>query len=176
MTLAPKSYMGRIFLTPVKFSPEQGPQFWVNIGFNTAGNQIFPEWCVQMEGAVSKPDYDALMKDLKEYFDAEAGSPASVIAQNFGLNCGCLFAHFESGMNAVLARHAPRFPGGIIIERKDEEMSKPVANVPQEQSVDQYGNGLFATVGKSRRWPPVGYNLILQVPREKAAETSMTAF
>ena len=33
-----KVFMGRVFLSLVKFSPEQGTQFWVNIGWNTAEN------------------------------------------------------------------------------------------------------------------------------------------
>ena len=36
--IAPVGYMGRIFLAPVKFSTAL-PQFWVNIGHSTAGNQ-----------------------------------------------------------------------------------------------------------------------------------------
>jgi hypothetical protein len=171
-----KENMGRIFMSPVKFSPEQGPQFWVNIGWNTAGNQIFPEWVEQMEGAqVSKDDYDAMMKGLKEYFDSEA--PGTAYMQISELVCAgaCVFAKFESGMHAVLARHTHRFSGGIVVSRNDQ--SRRVPNVPQEQSIDQYGNGLSGTTGDengcfqtSPVWPPVGYNIILHVPREMGAE------
>ena len=170
LTMAAQGYMGRIFLSPVNVSPEQGPQFWVNIGFNTAGNQIFPEWVEQMEGAqVSKDDYDAMMKDLKEYFDNGAPPMACMLSSMLVCACVCVVAHFESGMNAVLAQHTHRFSGGVVIERKD--MSKPVANVPQEQAIDQYGKGLTSTGrGRSHMWPPLGYNLILQVPREMGAE------
>jgi hypothetical protein len=58
-----KDFMGRIFMCPEDFTPsDQGPQFWVNIGFNTHGNQIFPQWVAEMESAASKADYDVLMK------------------------------------------------------------------------------------------------------------------
>ena len=174
-TMVMKDYMGRIFISPVKFSPEQGPQFWVNIGFMSAENQTFPEWVEQMEGAqVSKDDYDAMMKDLKEYFESEA--PTIPYYMGSMLLCACFFVvmNFESGMRAVLARHAHRFPAGVVIERKDAPSL--VAQIPQEQAIDQYGVKLSGTVttqqGKTRRhqhghvWPPVGYNVILQVPRE----------
>jgi len=180
-----KANMGRIFMSPVNVSPEQGPQFWVNIGWNTAGNQILPEWVEQMEGAqVSKDDYDAMMKDLKEYFDSEAPGTAYMLISELVCACTCVVAKFESGMHAVLARHTHRFPGGIVVSRNDQ--SRPVANVPQEQAIDQYGNGLsesfrelfqnetmvgeYGHIQTSHMWPPVGYNLILQVPREMGAE------
>ena len=131
---------------------------------------MFPEWCVEMEGAVSKADYDAFMSDLKEYFDTNAGSFATSLASKLGLKCSCLFAQFESGMNATLARHAQRFPGGFVIKRILEEDMKAVASVPQEEAVDQYGKGLFSHVGKSRRcWPPQGYNVIMQATRDMGA-------
>jgi hypothetical protein len=121
-----------------------------------------------MEGAVSKPDYDALMHDLKDYFDKNAGSCPTVFAKYGGLECFCLFAQFDSGMNAVLARHTHRFRGGIAIKRITDVEMKAVANVPQEKAVDQYGNGLM--IGRSRRcWPPLGYNVIIQVTREMGA-------
>ena len=174
-----KEYMGRIVLSPVKFSPEQGPQFWVNIGFMSAEGHSFPEWIEQMEGAqVSEGDYDAMMKDLKEYFESEAPTVPYYLGSM--LLCACFFVvmNFESGMRAVLARHAHRFPGGVVIQRKDD--TSIVAQIPQEQAIDQYGVKLSGTVvtqnGKTRHrqhghvWPPIGYNVILQVPQEMGAE------
>jgi hypothetical protein len=127
---------------------------------------------------VSKDDYDAMMKDLKEYFEREA--PTIPDYYRSMLLCGCfkVVEDFESGMRDVLARHAHRFPGGVVIQRMDAHSL--VAKIPQEQAIDQYGVKLSGTVttqhGKTRRhqdgpvWPPVGYNVILQVSREMGAE------
>ena len=57
-----KSYMGRIFLTPEKFTPAEGAQFWINFGFFYKGDQNFPSWLPGMEGTASKENYDALMQ------------------------------------------------------------------------------------------------------------------
>ena len=57
-----KYYMGRVFLTPEKFTPAEGAQFWINFGFFFKGTQSFPSWLPGMEGTVSKEDYDALMQ------------------------------------------------------------------------------------------------------------------
>ena len=73
---------------------------------------------------------------------------------------------FESGMNAVLARHTHRFPGGIVIHRKDSYTL--TADVPQEQAIDQYSKELIADITVSTGedssstssyhvWPPIGY-------------------
>lgn len=170
-----KEFMGRIFLCPERFSPpDQGPQFWVNIGFNTHGNQIFPAWVAEMESAASKDDYDAMIKDLKDYFDSSAPSMGCVMASLFCGACVCLVWNFERGMHAVAAQHTHRFRGGLIILRKD--MSMPVANVPGEQSKDQYGAAPVSSGrGRSKAmWPPLGYNVILQAPRERGAEVRAT--
>jgi hypothetical protein len=89
--------------------------------------------------------------------------------------CSCMFVvwKFERGMQKVVARHTHRFRGGLVVQRSD--MTKPCADVPQEQATDQYGSTPSRMVGTddvdSRRrrrvmWPPLGYNVILQVPRE----------
>ena len=135
--------------------------------------QIFPEWCIEMEGAVSKTDYDALMKDLKDHFDGHAGSVEDIVSRNTWLPDFCRFSRFESGMNAVLARHAQRFRGGIFIKRTTELDAQFVHEVPEEKAVDQYGKVLVSTLGKrgrgSREWPPVGYNVIMAVAQGMAA-------
>jgi len=177
----PKGFMGRIFLTPVKFSIAQGPQFWVNVGFQhwqvplpgddggyvAGSNYILPQWVDTMEAAVSKEAYDALMKDLKEHFDKDPSTLSVLYRYLPGLNgCApCAIDDFYSEMNAILARHAQRFPGGVGLVYK--ELSRHVANVPEEQTVDQYGKDLVDSYQPLKRtWPPLGYSVILQIPRE----------
>ena len=158
-------------MTAPKFTPEQGPQFFINFGFNTQGNQKFPEWVVALEGTASKADFDSLMKDLMEYCDSHAPSMGTVQLSSM-LCCSCFYlvAKFDSGLNKVLERHSHLT--GIAIERIDSPLI--VGDIPHEQAVDQYGNGRTTSSayrGRARPvWPPLGYNVILQVPRARSDE------
>ena len=126
---------------------------------------------VALEGTASKADFDALMTDLREYCDSHAPSMGTVQLSSMRCcACFCLVAKFDTGLNKVLERHSHL--AGIAIARVDSPM--PVAGVPHEQAVDQYGNGRTTSSayrGRARPvWPPLGYNVILQVPRARGDE------
>lgn len=174
----PTGFMGRIFLNPVQLSITQGPQFWVNVGYQhwqleisqreyyPGQNYILPQWVESMEVAVSKEAYDALMKDLKEHFDQSPSclSVAYRHCPDLHVCAPCAHDHFHLEMNAILARHAHRFPAGVGVGWA--ALSQTVGDVPGEQAVDQNGQELVHSWNpRVRTWPPLGYSIILQIPR-----------
>ena len=61
------SYMSRIYLAPRSVHPADGTELWINFGWNTKGNVMFPEWIPALNSVCSKDEYDRLAMRVRDY-------------------------------------------------------------------------------------------------------------
>ena len=176
--MANKDYMGRIYMKPLGQSRGQNAELYVNIGWNTSGNQTYPPYDPRLAAACTEAQYNDLINAYRDYIDSNAPPfPAMmccmICSMAFGIYCCCIPL-------CCLYAWAKRFTGSLqeVTKKKTDEWSCPVrlalmemgghvAQVPDQMAYDQYGQPLLVS-GKhghvNAAWPPLGYNLIIVMP------------
>ena len=165
--------MGRIYMKPLGQSRGQNAELYVNIGWNTSGNQIYPPYDPRLAAACTEAQYNDLINACKEYMDSNTVPfPAMMCCMICGIYCLCIPC-------CCIYAWAKGFTKGLkdIIDKKTDEWSYPVrlalmevgghvAQLPDQMAYDQYGQPLFVTGkhGMHAAWPPLGYNLIIVLP------------
>ena len=176
--MAMKHYMGRIYMKPLGQSRGQNAELYVNIGWNTSGNQTYPPYDPRLAAACTEAQYNDLINAYRDYMDSNAVPfPAMMCCMicsiALGVYCLCIPL-------CCLCAWAKGFTKGLkeITDKKTDEWSCPVrlalmevgghvAQVPDQMAYDQYGQPLLVS-GKhghvNAAWPPLGYNLIIVMP------------
>ena len=150
-----RRYMGKIFLAPMSQQPKSdGTTLYINIGFNSQGNQVFPAWIPALEPAVGKEAYDALMAKLKSYLDANG-------VDNCLMYTSCILAPLCIGLICcgIMAAQGSKITGDLKEMAEKEswvssliltQMASPQAQTPDFTAYDQYGAPLKALFGQSK--------------------------
>ena len=174
-----KKFMGRIMLAPNKVQPADGTLLYINFGWNTEGNQSYPEYLPALAPTVSKEDYNALMTQIKEYLDANGISMCLVTTGMVLAPCviGCFFcgmaAMKANQITADLKAKVAAAPGWSPVARLElSQVSTPQGNTPEFMAFDQYGSPVMGNFGGGKNrssypapaWPPLGYNIVVTVP------------
>lgn len=154
-------------------------EFWVNFGWNTTGNQRFPDWIKEFEPICSREQYDALVQNLKEYFSENSiGVCTSELSSTFFCFILPLILlrrralQIQKGIEAIVHSHKALIPNSEL----DFQAFEQSTTIPRNSiAVDQFGEVLQAPVGSgtygSRMhavWPPLGYNLIFRFSSDEA--------
>ena len=155
--------MGRVFLPPAPSA-----ELHVNIGWNTAGNQEYPEWMPLFGEAISKANYDRLIAKIKAHLEANA-IPMWLVCCGCGVcpvpGLCCLYMK-ASSITKELQKISDEFDGARV------ELFQ--ATSPSGlQAYDQYGQPPMKMFGGNKHhagtmkpaWPPLGYNIILKAPK-----------
>lgn len=169
----PTTYMGRIFLLPKDHLSSSNPeQIWINVGWNTDRNRLFPSYLQVFSSFLSQFQYDALMKDLKEYMDRNA---LNFCAATCALSCFILVFPL-----LIVYLRAKKYTRGLqrLLEQRKKELgiTVPIRLVLTQAThtkliqpiTDQYFKPLLLFSEEepqgSPMWPPLGYNFIIDVP------------
>lgn len=178
------SNKGRVFLAP----PPKN-ELWVNIGWNVEGSQLYPEWVPQMEGAISKDDYDFMIARVKQCMDDNNMEEAAVWCCVFFVPIvGCCFMSARGHrITGHLKRICKDFPNARLeLHHATNHVASPN---PEHQAYDQFGkrlerssvhvhvHGGGPTTGDvvcEALWPPKGYNIILTLPRHSNVRQTWT--
>jgi len=180
-----KEFYGKIFLAPPTGNvPVQHTELWINFGWNTKGNQLFPEYQLFLAPVCSNERYDALMREIKAYLDANgidlccvnctvaccmAGCPCIVWPCFWALKCQ---ADKITAKLSELVDDA-KIGGPVPPRLQLVQATSPGADVPSHKAYDHFGQpcmGRFETSGKqvstysAPTWPPRGYSIIVTVP------------
>jgi len=160
-----KTFMGRVFLPPPPSS-----ELHVNIGWNTAGHQAYPEWMPVFGEAISKPDYESLIAKIKTHLEANAIPMWQVACGTCPPTClvgGACYLYLKaSAITKELGKIGEEFNGARV------ELARQTfpSNM---QAYDQYGQAPMKMFGETETqagtlmpcWPPLGYNIILEAPK-----------
>ena len=167
------TYMGRIFLLPKDhFSSSNPEQIWINVGWNTDRNRLFPPYLQVFSGFLSQVHYDDLMKDLQNYMDRNA---LNFCAASCALSCCFLVIPL-----LIVYLRAKKYTRGLqsLLEKKRKELGINVpirieltqiaGPKPSQTITDQYFKPLLLFSEENPQgesmWPPLGYNIIIDVP------------
>lgn len=168
-----KTYMGRIFMKPLVQSRGQNAELYINIGWNTSGNQLFPAYDARLALACSEEQYNDLMNALREYMAENSFNLCcclcAMIMAPYTLCISCCIAHAcTSNYTNNLAQIAKDKTKGFSYPARVElmQVGGRAAMVPDQMAYDQYGQPLIVTGkhGSHPQWPPLGYNVILILP------------
>jgi hypothetical protein len=163
-----RTFMGRVFLPPAPSA-----ELHVNIGWNTVGNQAYPEWMPLFGEAISKPDYESLIAKIKTHLEANAIPMWQVACGMCPPTClvggACCLYLKASAITKELGKIGDEF-NGARVELYQATHPSGFGNL---QAFDQYGQPLMKEFGRSEHragcmkpcWPPLGYNIILKAPR-----------
>lgn len=180
-----KTYMGRIFLAPVSASPPGKSTIYINIGWNTCGGQLYPEYSAEqiLQEICEEQQYNELKESLQSYLSSR-GIPAScavcsVLCLPCSLPCCflmmCAACCVTRGLKGIVADHGSgrigtsggwRYPIRMVMPTA----GMPTAHVEQSMGFDQYGNILMNDGGKRSPhpiWPPLGYNIVVDIPDDQ---------
>eukprot|EP00128_Syssomonas_multiformis_P018125 Colp12_sorted_trinity150504_noHs@32609 len=165
-----RNYMGRIFKL------NGSADFYLNLGWNTRGNQKYPEWIPPLGVAIEKHAYDALIQDFKTMFDAEAldfcAAQSSLFLCMFTagvLSCPMIYyCHrvkvvLQRHINDIITKHKANLRPGCNMRCELLEMASATSG---NIAFDQYGQRLESVFehGVAPTWPPLGYNIIITAP------------
>jgi hypothetical protein len=163
-----RTFMGRVFLPPAPSA-----ELHVNIGWNTVGNQAYPEWMPLFGEAISKADYDRMIAKIKAHLDANAIPMWQVACGMCPPTCivgGACYLYIKaSAITKELQKISEEFDGARV-ELCQTSYPTGFGNL---QAYDQYGQPPMHMFGRSEHsagmmkpcWPPNGYNVILKAPR-----------
>lgn len=163
---ADKTFMGRVFLPPAPSA-----ELHINIGFNTVGNQAYPEWMPIFKEAISKKDYDRMIGKIKAYLDENAMPMYCVSLACCCFPIGLPYLYVKTGnITSGLQQIGNEFNGARV---ELCQMSTPTGLTADMMAFDQYGQAPMTMFGGSDRragemkpcWPPLGYNIILKTPQ-----------
>lgn len=176
-TVINKDIMGRIFLAPRDRGAND--ELYFNIGFNMTGGQKYPDWVPALEPVIPQKRHDEIMGKIKDYLDKNS-IPANLPTIALCLSavpccccagcciCGCYIPSKAKSITKNLQMIGLDYGVRVeVVERTD-----PTAQTDDAMAFDQYGRALQAMVGGSKHhagqmkpvWPPLGYNVIMQVP------------
>jgi hypothetical protein len=158
-----RTFMGRVFLPP---APSK--ELHINVGWNTVGNQAFPEWMPLFGEAISKDDYDKLIAKIKEHLDANSIPMWQVycgIMPPTGMIGGICYLYWKaSAITKELRKIGDEFNGA----RVELYQATYPTGFGDLQAYDQWGQAPMKAFGESHQvkpcWPPLGYNIILKAP------------
>lgn len=176
-----KTYMGRIIYAPQHDAPGE---LWLNIGWNSKDNQMWPTYPPHLQGHVSQADYDALKREFDTVIQEADIDPSKTRLMCFGAmvccQCCCcpcplcaLYYHMKSKtdkcdgkLQQIVAQHNGNWGGGLSMRRCDD--TRPTARAPEAMATDSAGRPLetYFRQGKhggytAPSWPPLGYNIIV---------------
>lgn len=168
-----KTYMGRIFMKPLAKSRGQNAELYINIGWNTSGNQLFPPYDARLGMVCSEEQYNDLMNALREYMAENSFNMCccvcAMIMAPYTLCISCCIAH------ACTSKYTEKLVQ--ITQEKTKGFSYPwrlelmqagghQAMVPDQMAYDQHGQPLIVSNkhGTFAQWPPLGYNVIVILP------------
>lgn len=165
-------YMGRIFLLPKDhFSSLNPEQIWINVGWNTDRNRLFPPYLQVLSSFISQTHYEALMKDLEDYMDRNA---LSFCAATCALSCCFLIIpvlvmylkskKYTRGLQRLLEKRRKELGISVPIRL---ELTQMAGAKPIQPITDQYFKPLLLSEENHQgepMWPPLGYNFIIDVP------------
>jgi hypothetical protein len=173
-----REYMGRMFMLPPEHEKD-GQELWINFGWNTADNRLFPSYHDVLAPICSQQQFDDLMRSVKDY--AAEHSLNQCMAQSSLIMCMacclpvplvCVYwqvRQFNSGLEELLnAASQKTFP--VRVRYKLTQAIKPATAAPPP--CDQFGRALQFTVSDEYSsttqvgWPPLGYNIIIDVPKD----------
>ena len=163
-----KTFMGRVFLPPAPSA-----ELHINIGWNTVGNQSYPEWMPLFAEAISKEDYDRLTGNIKAHLETNAipfwQTQCALCCCGMCVCCPCVYVYFRaSAITKELKQIAQEFNGARV---EFTQMAKPTG-FGNLQAFDQYGQPPMSEFGATMEiagvmkpsWPLQGYNIILKAP------------
>lgn len=174
--MADNTYMGRVFLAPKYYTkvPDQC-ELWVNFGWNSKRNQMFPDYYPAFAPACTAEQYSALAKEIKTYLD-QNGSDLQYASCMMCLcmTCPCIFWPCCCAMS--MQANAITKEVRTIIETMSKGWTLPARLefcqfsqrvCGEEVAKDHLGRDLETTIGSDAGvtpvWPPLGYNLVITV-------------
>ena len=139
---ADKTFMGRVFLPPAPSA-----ELHINIGWNTIGNQAYPEWMPIFQEAISKEDYDRMIIKIKAYLDEHAMPMNCVCVACLCWPCGLPYLYAKSSnITSALQRIGNEFSGARV---KLSQMTVPTGMTADLMAFDQYGQAPMYMFQKS---------------------------
>ena len=165
-----KTAAGRIFLAPGT-SPAAA-EVWVNIGWETEGDQVYPSYVPQLADACSADQYQGLMDALRRVLKGSSVNVPAYRVAALCFLCGgcCLWCIMNANAQTLrgevadaVAEHCRAWPAAARLEA----VATAGPGAADRAGLDQWGKPLVgAGPGGSQRpvWPPAGLNVVLTVP------------
>lgn len=189
---------GRIFLEPACLLPSHAKDqcnIYVNLGSSSVvENENYPDFVNALRsGGVNQQEYEQLMNDAKQAFNAHArrkccdrGSSNKMSCQVFAGGCKAIWANMRSNkiddgrswtdvcrlltpgefmgkLNHIMTNHSDKWASHLAIEVKEVLDSPLFVGASDDAAIDQYGIPLEVAHSKSSVWPPMGYNVVIAV-------------
>lgn len=165
--------MGRTFMAPRSKTNGPGCELWINFGWNTQGNQRFPDYVAELAPVIDATTYQQMCKELQEMFNKES--------YPFELMCMCMLCapctlclsccaakmyanKLTEKAREIVERHSRHGKGITRMRLELIEMAVPTGDM----GVDQYGQPLQQPRDHKLIWPPLGYNIIVSLPERVA--------
>jgi hypothetical protein len=174
-----QGFMGRAFLIPQDKAPQGQTVLYLNFGFNSVGNQVFPTYRDAIYGQYfSAEQYSRVTSRIKEYIDQHGtnvccGKLAIMLASMSVcvLSCPMCYLHYKVGeidnqLQKIIQEESSDWKCDARLVRHDA--CHPVARSPVTMGYDETGTALEyqspqGNANQSPVWPPLGYNIILTI-------------
>ncbi len=175
------NFMGRVFLVPQNETPQGKTVLYMNFGFNSVGNQLFPLYQDKLLGQYfSEAQYNRVSSRITEYL-SQNGTSAScgmaaifVAAMTMGIvSCPlcyvyCKVKEIDNQLQKTIQEECAQWKCDVKLVWED--ICQPVANCAATISYDETGRVLESEfpagdVGyyTAPAWPPLGYSIILTI-------------